>query len=229
MGATGSDVAGGEHAINIMELSSVARTKTKRFTDSTLAELLGWSMGAFDRRSMLLASATVLAVTTIACENKNNEVPKTEPRPGPNSMVPLLVAIADRLVPTDEHGPGVKALGADAYFTQLLVDPRMKQLAPLLSRGAAFIDGAAKAATGQGFVALSEDARDEIVGRAANDQHRVNGFTPAAFVRVMVGLSLEAMLGDPRHGGNANQGGWTSVGGVSWAGRVSLSVLDGSR
>jgi Gluconate 2-dehydrogenase subunit 3 len=187
-------------------------------------------MGAFDRRSALMAGATLMVANSLSCETKTTSpAPATPTAPSKPSaeedVVKTLVAIADRLVPSDESGPGVAALGGAIYFTKLIADPRMKQLKPMLSRGAVYFDGMAKKAAGMGFGQLGDDAKDELIGREVDNQQRVNGFAPAAFVRVMVALSLEAMLGDPRHGGNANQGGWNSVGGVSWAGRVASSSL----
>ena len=66
---------------------------------------------------------------------------------------------------------------------------------------------------------LADVDKDDLIKRLANNEVRPNGFSPQAFVRVMLALSLECFLGDPRHGGNKDEVGWKFVGGIDWSGR----------
>jgi gluconate 2-dehydrogenase gamma chain len=201
--------------------------------------------GAFDRRSVLLGGAGLVTVATLAdCQKAPVEAKDagvTEPsgsEPGGKEMsqadiVPVLVAIADRLIPSDDLGPGVKDAGAEQYFTKVLADPRMRAIKSLVTRGAVWVHKAARKEIGVAFTEAPVASRDDLIRRLAENQVRPNGFSPATFVKVMIALSLEAFLGDPRHGGNRDQIGWKFAGGIDWAGRsklpTPLPVLPGSK
>lgn len=135
-------------------------------------------------------------------------------------VLPILVAMADRLLPRDELGPGAKEAGVEMYLQKALADPRMRAIKSLVTRGAVFLGRAARREHGKAFVELDDKARDAFIERLAKNEVRPNGFSPQAFVRVMLALTLEAFLGDPRHGGNKGELGWQFIGGINWAGRV---------
>lgn len=134
-------------------------------------------------------------------------------------VIPILVAMGDRLLPSDELGPGVKEAGLETYLQRTLADPRMKGAKSVVTRGAVFLGRAARQEHGKPFWELDAAARDALITRLANNEVRPNGFTPQAFVRIMLALSLEAFLGDPRHGGNKGEIGWAFIGGLNQAGR----------
>ncbi len=194
------------------------------------------AMGAFDRRSVLFGAAGVVTTATLAsCRKPQEDAPpapvndaQKDAAAAPMTaadVVPLLVAIADRIVPTDDLGPGVRDLGADVYFTNVLADPRMKQVKSIVTRGAVWLNNAAKKEQGVGFAQLPDAAKDDLIQRMADNKVRPNGVSPQAFVKVMLALALEAFLGDPRHGGNAGGKGWDSLGGLDWSGRKALHVV----
>ncbi len=191
-------------------------------------------MSAFDRRSLLLGGATLLGGGALitAC-------PK-EPEPGASSskdagtadgdgdgdgqmslddVLPTLVAICERLLPSDESGPGAREAGVDAYLRHALADPRMKAIKSMTQRGAVWVARAAKKEHGAWFVDLDDAKKDALITRLVKGEVKPKGFTPVAFVRILLALTLEAFLGDPRHGGNKDQVGWKFIGGINWAGR----------
>jgi gluconate 2-dehydrogenase gamma chain len=191
--------------------------------------------GAFDRRSLLLGGATLVVGSSLAgCPpdapkddrgaGKGSQKPADKPN-GPDGemtladVLPILVSVCDRLLPADDLGPGAKDAGVDTYLEQALADPRMKAIKSLATRGAVFLGKAAQHEHNKPFVELTEKQRDDYLLRFAKNEVRPNGFSPQAFVRVMLALTLEAFLGDPRRGGNRDQVGWKFVGGVDWAGR----------
>lgn len=190
-------------------------------------------MSSYDRRSVLLGGATILGggvlVTELAgCpEEKPHDGKPSKPNEGvpPDSemsvgeVLPILVAVADQLIPEDDLGPGVKAAGVETYLEKVLADPRMKAIKSLVTRGAVFLGRAARKEQGKGFWELTAEQREGFIGRLARGEMRPSGFTPQAFVRVMLALSLECFLGDPRHGGNKDEVGWKFIGGHNWAGR----------
>ncbi len=186
-------------------------------------------MSAFDRRSVLIGGgATLLGGALAACPKKpehggeaGDEHPEKHPRGGMTAaeVIPILTAFADRLIPHDELGPGVKEAGMDTYLERTLADPRMKAIKSLVTRGAVFLQKAARTEHQKPFAALADADKDELIKRMAGNEVRPNGFSADAFVRVMLALSLEGFLGDPRHGGNKGHVGWDFVGGIDWMGR----------
>lgn len=190
-------------------------------------------MSSYDRRSVLLGGATILGGGVLVTELSGcpEEKPYDGKPPKPNEgvppdgemsvgeVLPILVAVADQLIPEDDMGPGVKAAGIETYLEKVLADPRMKAIKSLVTRGAVFLGRAARKEQGKGFWELTAEQREGFIGRLARGEMRPTGFTPQAFVRVMLALSLECFLGDPRHGGNKNEVGWKFIGGHNWAGR----------
>jgi gluconate 2-dehydrogenase gamma chain len=190
-------------------------------------------MSAFDRRSILLGGATLVGASLVApaltgcppsaSDAHGADAGKSEPS-GDGAMnladvLPILVAVADRMMPSDDLGPGAKDAGIEAFLGRTLADPRMRAIKSICTRGAVFLGRAAKKEHGKAFVELSTQLHDAYVTRLARNEVRPQGFSPQAFVRVMLALTLEGFLGDPRHGGNKDEVGWKFIGGVNWAGR----------
>ena len=191
-------------------------------------------MSAFDRRSVLIGGATLLgggALVTSCPRDAEHAAPtggdagSTGESDGDGQMaledvLPTLVAICERLLPSDDLGPGAREAGIDAYLRRALADPRMRAIKSMTQRGAVWVARAAKKEHGKWFVELSAAQQDEIITRLVKGEEKPKGFTPVAFVRVLLALTLEGFLGDPRHGGNKDQVGWKFVGGITWAGRT---------
>lgn len=172
-------------------------------------------LGGLDRRTLL---GGLVAASLAACA-KAPEAEKTPPssstlptRDAATAFVPVLVAIADRLVPSDETGPGAKEANVGAFFTRVFADQRLSTVHPLLKRGCAFVMKVAQSEQKMAFVDLDAAARDGIIGRLVDNQMRPDGFSGPQFVRIVMALTLEGLLGDPRHGGNEAGIGWKMVG-----------------
>jgi gluconate 2-dehydrogenase gamma chain len=192
-------------------------------------------MGAYDRRSVLLGGVG-LASAGIALDGCTKSPSDKPPPPSDDAapatemsaaeVLPVLVAVADVLLPADELGPGVTAAGAEVYFAGILADARLKTIKSVVTRGAVWINRAARKEHNQPFFKLDAKDRDALMQRLAANKVRPNGFSPTAFVRIMLALTLEAFLGDPKHGGNKDGVGWNFIGGVAWAGRKELPVIE---
>lgn len=181
---------------------------------------------AFDRRSLLITSSLWTTAVAVGCEEKSNapEQPgatkgseKKALSPSKRSeakMLATLEAIADRILPPEPEleGPramGAKALGAKAYFANVLDDKRLVHLRRPLERGVQFLDRGAKLeAKVESFAALPPAQQDAWLERLSEDKVRPNGIKGSQFLRLMVALTMECCLGDPKHGGNANQAAW---------------------
>jgi hypothetical protein len=192
------------------------------------------AFGAFDRRSALVGGSVALLGLTAGAACKGDAPSKAaRPRPGVSdratgeapladarAFVPVLAAIAARLLPSDETGPGAADVGVDAFFARALDDQRLAAVHPLLKRGCAFLMKAARVEHDHAFVDLDAAAQDDLIRRLADGKMRPDGFSGPTFVRVALALTLEGFLGDPRHGGNKDAIGWRFVG-FSPDGRVA--------
>lgn len=176
-------------------------------------------LGGLDRRTLLAGAAGALGVLTIACP-KTPEAPKAPKAPQPSppvdqataTFVPVLAALAARLLPTDDLGPGAADADVATFFRRVFEDPRLSTVHPLLKRGSAFVLQMARSEAKAAFVDLDGGMQDEIIRRMVEGQVRPNGFSAPMFVRVVMALTLEGFLGDPRHGGNKGGIGWRAVG-----------------
>ena len=128
-----------------------------------------------------------------------------------DAFVPVLVAMAERLVPSDDLGPGAREAQLEPFFRAVFADDRLATVHPLLKRGSAFLMKVARGQANSSFVGLEPLAQDDLITRLATNQMRPP-FPGPLFVRIVLALTLEGFLGDPKHGGNANKVGWRFVG-----------------
>ncbi len=186
--------------------------------------------GAFDRRTLL----SLTTAATIAACTKDDQPKPTPPTPtipaldpSVEHIVPVLTAIADRLLPADDTGPGAKALGVDTFFRGALADSTFAPLAGMLKRGCAFLTKASQQAHQRPFVAADAAQQDELIRRLVDNEMRPDSFSGPRFIRLVLALTLEGALGDPKHGGNTNRRGWHMVGyaEASRAAGLALKVL----
>jgi hypothetical protein len=193
------------------------------------------SRGAFDRRTALSAGF-IAALSTLACDTCAPHTPEpTSPPPSTTgsadrataAFVPVLVAMAECFLPSDDLGPGAREAELAPFFEGAFADQRLSTVVPLLKRGCAFVMKTAQQESQQAFVALDVATRDDLLQRMATNVLRPDGFGGAIFLRVALALTLEGFLGDPRHGGNKGGIGWRSVGFSpdSRAAGVALPVL----
>lgn len=127
----------------------------------------------------------------------------------------LLEAIADHLIPSDEHGPGAREARAVAYIDRALGGALAGSHDAYRSGLAAF-DRYCRSSRGAPFLELSQ--RDQVsalidveIGAATG---AAAGFTgsSAAFFQMVRGHVLQGTFGDPYYGGNADFVGWDLLG-----------------
>jgi gluconate 2-dehydrogenase gamma chain len=157
-------------------------------------------------RRAVLSSAAIVPVAAL-------QAPAQQPAPAPSALNPgqmkILEALVDRLIPSDETGPGAVEGGAQNYID--------RQLAGYLaSEKAAFIAGLqgmndyARRVHGAPFADLPAARRDEVL--TAMENGSAQGFENARnfFARARR-LTIEGMFGDPYYGGNKNFAGWDLI------------------
>jgi gluconate 2-dehydrogenase gamma chain len=103
-------------------------------------------------------------------------------------MRETLEAIADRLIPADEHGPSATQAGAVTYIERALSGVYAEHAAAYAA-GLAELDG---------FTALSAQEQDE----------RLRAIEGTPFFELVRAHVFEGMFGDPAYGGNVDGAGW---------------------
>jgi len=172
----------------------------------------------FDRRTLLKSATVAVAAAPLACTDDKKKIedsppPSTGAAPAGAALAEpvlrTLEAVASRVLPSDELGPGAREANVGRALRTTLADPRMKNLVPLMNRASGFLVRYAQSEKKKAdFVALSVEEQDEILNRLATNAARPDGFSGQAFMQVMVALTLEGFLGDPRHGGNKDKVAW---------------------
>jgi gluconate 2-dehydrogenase gamma chain len=121
-------------------------------------------------------------------------------------------ALAARIIPTDELGPGAREAGVIHYIDQALAGPYARDQTAYL-RGLAALDAYCREQFGTDFVSLAPDQQDQVL--ADLEAGRASGFTvPSAqeFFTLVWRHTMEGFFCDPMYGGNQDFIGWKLVG-----------------
>jgi gluconate 2-dehydrogenase gamma chain len=127
------------------------------------------------------------------------------------SQVALLTAIVERLIPTDEHGPGGREAHAAGYILGALATDYRRYLADYIA-GLAAIDARARELYGPPFVSLETARQDAILAEFDRRDTTKDPPTPRSFFDLVLKHTREGVFGDPRWGGNADRVGWKLIG-----------------
>lgn len=119
----------------------------------------------------------------------------------------LMDAIAARLIPTDELGPGATEARAVSYIDRALGDALAASL-PAYRAGLAALDTYARSSRGAPFTELGPVDQDSVLIDV--ETGAATGFTgsSAAFFAMVLNHTHQGTFGDPYYGGNANFVGW---------------------
>jgi gluconate 2-dehydrogenase gamma chain len=155
------------------------------------------------RRSVLAGATLVPIVTaTASAQATGSSFSETHKR--------LLEAFIDRLIPSDESGPGAIECGVANYIDQALAGDLTGEKPGFLA-GLTAIDSWARASQGMPFAELPPERKDETI--RAMENNSAPGFLPNSrtfFLRVRQ-LTLEGMFSDPFYGGNRGFRGWDLI------------------
>jgi hypothetical protein len=116
-----------------------------------------------------------------------------------------LIAAIDRLIPSDDLGPGASEVGVHVYIDRGLAGPNAAIL-PLYQGGLAALD---KAASAGGFAALDVGKQDDILGQYESGD--LAG-APEGFFALLLEHTRQGMFADPIYGGNKDFAGWDLIG-----------------
>ena len=152
--------------------------------------------GDVTRREIIQGAAFVpLAALTLSAQQA--PPPKTALTP---AQMKTLEAFIDRLIPSDDLGPGAIEAGAQIYIDRVLAGPNAGEKAAFLL-GLESADTTARRIHGTAFAELSAENRDQVIHEMLD--------TP--FFNRARRLTLEGMFSDPYYGGNKNFAGWDLI------------------
>jgi gluconate 2-dehydrogenase gamma chain len=119
----------------------------------------------------------------------------------------ILDGVVERLIPSDESGPGAREAGVRQFIERALATDYEADT-DLYRAGLAAIDTYANATCGGAFATLAAPQQDAILREIeANDLDAAPGF-----FELVRRHTIEGMFCDPAWGGNIDRVGWTLIG-----------------
>lgn len=151
--------------------------------------------GDVSRRALIQSAAFVpLAALTLPAQQVAQQGALTP------AQMKTLEAFIDRLIPSDELGPGAVEAGAQFYIDRVLAGPNAGERASFI-QGLDVVDAHAKKVYGAALAELPAEKRDQVLTEMITDP----------FFNRARRLTLEGMFSDPYYGGNKNFAGWDLI------------------
>jgi gluconate 2-dehydrogenase gamma chain len=202
------------------------------------------------RRSLLATAAllittsgaTAKVVTKVLPWRPNEVYPVTPVVPGgwlffTADEAAVVDAIVDRLIPTDELGPGAKDSGVTTFIDRQLTGPYgghdwlymqgpfsanplpTQGLQSPLTPRQQYRQGLAALATycktnfgGRSFVDLSGEEKDKLLAGMEKGEVKFEGFPSRTLFSAVYANTVEGFFADPIYGGNKDMAGWKLIG-----------------
>jgi len=123
----------------------------------------------------------------------------------------ILAAMVDRLVPSDDVGPGALEAGV-LHFIDRALSEAASESAEAYRNGIAALDAYSRYSRGAPFLELTERDQDSVLldlqtGGATGAGVGFVG-SSASFFNMVKGHTWQGMFGDPQYGGNVGFAGW---------------------
>ncbi|MFH1808300.1 MAG: gluconate 2-dehydrogenase subunit 3 family protein [Pseudomonadota bacterium] len=161
-----------------------------------------------DRREFLaqLSQLTALAAVGTSLPGcRRVATAEAPPLAVEGAALETLRELVDHVLPADEE-PGALAAGCAEFMSRELAKTQFAVLRSVVERGLTLVEADLKKRGVSSLAALEVPARDEVLRSV--ERARVRGFDGRRFVHLLVVLTLEGFLSDPRHGGNRGGVGW---------------------
>lgn len=129
------------------------------------------------------------------------------------SETEILAAMVDRLIPSDDLGPGAVDAGALRFIDRALSEAESDSIGSYRS-GLAALDAYARSAHGGPFVELSDADKDAALVDVQEGKARDAGFdgSSGSFFNMVKSHTWQGTFGDPAYGGNVDFIGWDLLG-----------------
>ena len=202
------------------------------------------------RRSLLASAALLITasgasarvITKVLPWKPNEAYPVTPVVPGgylffTAGEAAVVDAIVDRLIPTDELGPGAKDAGVTTFIDRQLTGPfgghdwlymqgpfasnplpSQGLQSPLTPRqqyrqGLAALESYCKANfAGRSFVQLNADEQDKLLTGIEKGELKFENFSSRTLFSAIYANTIEGFFADPIYGGNRDMAGWKLIG-----------------
>jgi gluconate 2-dehydrogenase gamma chain len=126
----------------------------------------------------------------------------------------ILAAMIDRLIPSDDLGPGATQAGALRYIDRALSEAESESV-DAYRAGIAALEGYSQYSRGAPFTELSARDQDSVLidVQTGSATGAGTGFvgSSAAFFNMVKGHTWQGTFGDPQYGGNASFVGWDLI------------------
>jgi gluconate 2-dehydrogenase gamma chain len=123
----------------------------------------------------------------------------------------LLERIVERLIPSDEHGPGAKEARVAHYIDRALGGALSAQR-ETYALGLAALDRYSRSSRGKPFLDLTTTDQDSVLIDCETGGATGFSGSSAQFFGMLLNHTRQGMFGDPYYGGNANFVGWDLIG-----------------
>jgi len=170
--------------------------------------------GGLSRRDLLIRVGAVGAFA-VAGPVKASALPQAEAREALETFTAaeasIVEAIVERLIPTDENGPGAREARAAHYIDRAL-GGALSSSREAYRAGLEAVDRYARQAKGAPFTSLPTEAQDAVLKDM--EANVATGFVPnsASFFELLRAHTMQGTFSDPYYGGNANFVGWDLIG-----------------
>ncbi len=155
-------------------------------------------------RLLLAGSVSTAALRAAATDLARFESP-TEESPGMPWRV--VEAVQEHLLPSEPGIPGARDVNATGFLRLLMTNPLLETSdRNFIEQGATEFVALCHAQFGQGFLDLKVDQRQQALRRFEQSH------TGHVWLAEMLEFLMEALLGDPSHGGNPEGTGWKWLG-----------------
>jgi hypothetical protein len=160
--------------------------------------------GAHPSRREFLSQLALLSASLAAGCRPRARGPAAPPTFAGGRAATLAAACA-RILPTD-HEPGAAEAGCAGFIDRQLGLPHFDALRRAVERGLEHLDQLAQRAHGRAFAACGPAEQDALLVKLRDERRR--GLHGGQVFGLLLTLTLEGFLSDPRHGGNRGEVGW---------------------
>ncbi len=130
--------------------------------------------------------------------NTVNEIDKLS-----SDQLSLIESVQRILLPSDGNGPGAYDVMADKYLQWVLSDERMDpEEIEYIINGADWVDETAVENFSKSYLKLSQSDKEKLISQIANEPWG------RSWLSVILTFIFEALLSDPKYGGNPDNIGW---------------------
>ncbi len=124
----------------------------------------------------------------------------------PQASRAVLAAVCERIF------PGSTDAAVLEFFDRTFTHPAFTGVGKQFQQATTLLDRLARARYKRSFAACNAAAQDALLVALRQGEVQGRGFDGVLFYKRLVVLTMEGLLGDPKHGGNKGEVGWKLVG-----------------